>query len=130
MLISLLVFLLLALWGRAPANNATFVGYWWGHTRGLDIKRDGRGLEGVSDGCCHPVITLRFRLLKVRGSQARAVATIRVTAVQVGKETMDWLPHGPPHAGQVGKLVLEEGVVNDELTDVTFCTATVNKCGA
>src|SRR4051812_43593177 len=112
MLISLLLSILLALWGRAPASDSAFFGYWWGHTRGLEIRRDGRGLEGVSDGCCHQVITLRFRLLRVLGTRATAVATIKVT------ETMAWLPHGPPHAGQVGTLVLHGGVLTDELTSV------------
>jgi hypothetical protein len=130
MLISVLLSILLALWGRAPASNSAFFGYWWGHTRGLEIRRDGRGLEGVSDGCCHQVITLRFRLLRVLGTRARAVAAIKVASADVAEKAMAWLPHGPPHGGQVGTLVLQGGVLTDELTGVTFCAPTVNKCGA
>ena len=86
MLISLLLSILLALWGRAPANDSAFVGYWWGHDRGLKIRHDGRGFEGVDDSCCHRVIALNFRVIAVRGTRARAVGRIRVISARVEKE--------------------------------------------
>jgi len=130
MLISLLLSILLALWGRAPANDSAFVGYWWGHDRGLKIRHDGRGFEGVDDSCCHRVIALNFRVIAVRGTRARAVGRIRVTSARVDKEWIAEAHRPPPRAGQVGTLVLEDGVVTDELTGATFCAAPVNKCGA
>ena len=130
MLISVLLYLLFALWGGAPAADTTFTGYWWGHDRGLKIQHDGRGFEGVDDSCCHRVITLNFRILAVHGTHAKAAARIGVTSARVDKEWITEAHRPPPRAGQIGTLVLEDGVVTDELTGATFCAATVDKCGA
>jgi hypothetical protein len=130
MLLSIVLWLLLALWGRAPATEATFTGYWWGHDRGLEIKPDGRGLERDNVSCCERAITLDFRILAVHGTRARAVARIRVTYSRVAQEWVAEAHRAPPHVGQVGTLVLEDGVVTEELTGATFCAPTVSACGA
>ena len=36
----------------------------------------------------------------------------------------------PPRSGQIGRLMLQGGVITDELTTATFCAPTVGKCGA
>ena len=115
--------------GSSGASVGTFAHHWWGHTRSLDVTRDGRGREVVDDGCCYRVITLRFRVLDVRGTPTRAVATIKVTSARIDKKVFAELHRRVPHVGQTGMLRLQHGVVTDELTQVTFCAETVDKCG-
>jgi hypothetical protein len=127
---ALLVFLPLpACGGGDRATPSLFAGHWWGHTRRLEISRDGRGQEIVDDGCCSRVITARFRLLHVRGTRANAVATITFTFARVDKGVFAELHRRPPRAGQRGTLRLQHGVVKDEVTTVTFCAMNVDKCG-
>jgi hypothetical protein len=115
--------------GVERATVSSFAGHWSGHTRRLEITRDGRAREIVDDGCCSRVVTARFRILHVAGRPIRAVATIRVTFARVDKSVFRELHRRPPHAGQVGVLRLNQGVVTDELTKVTFCAENVDKCG-
>jgi hypothetical protein len=115
--------------GSHRATPRTFAGFWEGHTRRLEISRDGRGREIVDDGCCSRVVTARFRLLHVRGTPAKAVATIRFTFARVDKAVFAALHRRPPHAGQIGTLSLQRGVVTDEATMVTFCAVNLDKCG-
>ena len=76
------------------------------------------------------LLALNFRVIAVSGTRPRAVARIRVTSARVDKEWIAEAHLPPPRAGQIGTLVLEHGVVTDELTGATFCAATVDKCGA
>jgi hypothetical protein len=115
--------------GGDRATPSPFAGHWSGHTRRLEISRDGRGREIVDDGCCSRVITARFRLLHVRGTPAKANASIRLTFARVDKGVFAALHRRPPHAGQVATLRLQSGIVTDEATKVTFCAANVDKCG-
>jgi hypothetical protein len=115
--------------GGNRATPSTFAGHWAGHTRRLEISRDGRGREIVDDGCCSRVVTARFRLLHVKGTPAKAVATVRFTFARVDKSVFAALHRRPPHAGQVATLRLQRGVVTDEATKVTFCAVNVDKCG-
>jgi hypothetical protein len=111
----------------APATGA-FVGHWWGHVRALEITADGRGQEGIDAGGLR-VVALHFRVLHVGGTRARAVATVRVTYVRLHKWARAELQRQPPYVGQIGTLVLREGVITDDLTGKTFCAETVDKCG-
>jgi hypothetical protein len=115
--------------GRDRATSSAFAGHWWGHTRRLVISPDGRGREIVDDGCCSRVVTARFRLLHVRGTPSKAIATIRFTFVRVDKRVFAALHRRRPHAGQVATFRLQHGVVTDEATKVTFCAVNVDKCG-
>jgi hypothetical protein len=112
-----------------PATLATFVGGWGGHTRALSITSAGRGREGASDGCCTRVYQLMFQILSVKGTLTRATAVYRVTAFKRYESGVRRL-----HVGDVGKLVLKDGVVTNTLTGDFFCSdpawgATV-ACGA
>ena len=117
--------------GGSGASVKTFARYWWGHDRGLDIKRDGRGHEVVNDGCCHTVVALRFRIADVQGQSRKAVATVKITAVEADRAVYVAGVHRlPPRVGQAGSLVLDRGVITDKLTTATFCANTVSTCGA
>ena len=92
-----LVFLPLpACGGGDRATPRPFAGLWSGHTRRLEISRDGRGREIVDDGCCSRVLTARFRLLHVRGTRASAVATMSYTFAGVDKDVFAELHRRPP----------------------------------
>jgi hypothetical protein len=112
------------------ASLATFVGHWGGHTRRLLIAPSGRGFEHVNSGCCVHVITLSFRLLRVKGTVTNATATFRVTSVKRG----DWTSKRGPRVGQIGRLVLKNGIVTDTLTGIYYCSgpawAATGACGA
>jgi hypothetical protein len=113
---------------EATTTAGPFAGHWWGHTRGLDITRAGTGREFV-DGGGYRLITVRFRVLETKGSPRRAVARVKVTFARADKEIMAELHRRPPRVGQLGTLRLRNGVIRDELTNVTFCAPTVDKCG-
>jgi hypothetical protein len=106
-----------------------FAGIWDGHTRRLVIRADGRGREIVSSGCCTPVVTARFRLLKVSGTPETEVAIIKFIAVRVNKGIFAESHRPPPRAGQVATLRLARGVITDVATTGTFCAVGVEKCG-
>lgn len=107
------------------ATSGPFAGRWYGHTRRLLISRVGRGLEIVDDGCCSRVVTLRFRILRVRD----AVVTVKVITARVDRSVFASLHRPIPKTGQVGTLRLRHGVVTDRLTAATFCAMDVDKCG-
>lgn len=125
----LMAALLAACGGGDRAIVGTFAGQWSGHTRRLHIARNGEGREIVDDGCCSRVVTVRFRLLRVRGTPEEAEATTKITFARVDKDVFAALHRRPPHAGQIGTLRLRRGVLTDESTKVTFCAEDVDKCG-
>ena len=53
--------------GADDARLATFVGHWWGHTRGIDVYRSGRGKEYIGTGAAR-LATLTFDILRVTGN--------------------------------------------------------------
>jgi hypothetical protein len=112
-----------------PASLATFAGTWGGHTRSLSITQGGRGREATDDGCCTRVYRLSFRILSVRGTGTRAVAVYRVTSFRRYEGGVRRL-----HAGDVGKLLLRNGIVTNTLTDEIFCSerawGATGACGA
>jgi hypothetical protein len=112
-----------------PATLATFAGRWGGHTRALSITPTGRGREDADDGCCTRVYRLTFQILSVRGTLTRATAVYRVTSFRRYERGVRML-----HPGDVGRLVLKDGIVTNTLTDDFFCSGpawdATGACGA
>lgn len=112
-----------------PASLATFTGRWGGHTRGLSITSSGRGRESADDGCCVRVYQMTFQILSVSGSLTRAIAVYRVTSFKRYESGVRRL-----HVGDVGKLLLRNGIVTNTLTRDFFCSdpawAATGACGA
>jgi hypothetical protein len=128
-LATVLPFLLPACGGDHRATSGPFAGTWNGHTRRLVISPDGLGREIVDDGCCFRVVTARLRLLRVKGTPAKAVARFKFTSIRVDKGVFAENYIRPPKVGEVGTLRLRHGIVTDDLTTVTFCAINVDKCG-
>jgi hypothetical protein len=110
------------------ASLATFFGHWGGHTRGLQISAAGRGHEELYDGCCVPEYKMTFQILSVTGTLTQAAASYRVTRFK-------HYPGGPNvRVGQIGKLLLRNGIVTNPLSDDYFCSDTAwgatAACGA
>lgn len=99
------------------ASLGTFVGIWGGHGRGLSIKASGRGQEQVSDGCCNPIYQLTVQILSVRGTLTRATALYRVTSFRRYESGVRKV-----NVGEIGKLLLRNGIVTNTLTQDFFCS--------
>jgi hypothetical protein len=112
--------------GALQSSPGVFAGQWAGHTRSLTITHDGHGREYETSGCCVREFALRFRVLGVQGTRARAVATIEFTSTRMFDESHR---RHLPHVGEVGTLRLRHGVVTDELTGATFCAGGLVECG-
>lgn len=114
---------------QPEAGLATFAGYWGGHTRGLRISPSGRAYEFVDSGCCVREYRSTFQILSVRGTLTRATAAYRVTAF---KRYSQRVPR--QHVGQVGRLLLRDGIVTNTLTTTYFCSSpawsATGACGA
>jgi hypothetical protein len=110
------------------ATLATFAGWWGGHTRGLSITSRGQGTERASGGCCMPIYKLTFQILSVSGTLTRSTAAYRVTSFRRYESGVKEL-----RSGQVGKLLLRNGIVTNTLTDDYFCSnpawGATNACG-
>jgi hypothetical protein len=115
---------------KAPAAGlATFAGSWGGHTRDLSITSSGRGRERADDGCCMRVYEMTFQIVSVRGTLMHAVAVFRVTSFRRYERAVRNL-----HMGDVGKLLLSNGIVTNTLTRDFFCSdpawEATGACGA
>jgi hypothetical protein len=99
------------------AKLATFAGRWGGHTRGLSITSSGKGHESADDGCCTRVYELTFRIVSVSGTLTHAVAVYRVTSFRRYEREVR-----PLRVGDVGKLLLRNGIVTNTLTRDFFCS--------
>jgi len=112
-----------------PASRATFTGAWGGHTRSLTIASGGQGRESADAGCCMRVYQLTFQILSVSGTLTRATAVYRVTSFRRYERGVRRL-----HAGDVGKLLLRNGIVTNILTRDFFCSdpawGATGACGA
>jgi hypothetical protein len=112
-----------------PATLATFAGAWGGHTRGLSITASGRGRESANAGCCSRVYQLTFQILSVNGTLTRAAAVYRVASFKRFEGGARRL-----HVGDIGKLVLKNGIVTNTLTRDFFCSGpawgATGVCGA
>lgn len=114
---------------RPPrATLATFAGRWGGHTRGLSLTSTGRGRVSSDAGCCTHVYELTFKILSVTGTLTRATAVYRVATFRRYESRVRGL-----HVGDLGKLVLKNGIVTNALTDDFFCSGpawgATNACG-
>jgi hypothetical protein len=118
--------------GASPrrASLATFAGYWWGHTRGLRIMRDGHAAESIFSGCCDRVINVDFRLSRPRGTSQAAAAIATVTAVWVRDRSAFTAAHPAPQVGETRTIRLRDGVISESLTGASYCAPRVDKCGA
>jgi hypothetical protein len=115
------------------ATLRTFAGTWFGHTRSLVITRHGFARESIGDGCCDPVIDLKFRLSRVQGTTKDATARARVTAVRVRDHSAYSKKHPPPHVGEVRRIRLRHGVIHEHITGTTYCNRATGRkgvCGA
>jgi hypothetical protein len=112
-----------------PVTLATFAGRWGGHTRGLSITSTGRSQEGADAGCCRRVYQLTFQILSVKGMLTRATAVYRVTSFKRYEGGVRRL-----HVGDLGKLVLKDGIVTNTLAGDFFCSdpawGATGACGA
>ncbi|HUJ92875.1 MAG TPA: hypothetical protein VLW05_09255 [Gaiellaceae bacterium] len=112
-----------------PATLATFAGRWGGHTRGLSITSTGRGRESADAGCCARVYELTFQIFSVSGTLTRAIAVYRVASFKRYQGGVRRL-----RVGDVGKLVLKDGIVTNTLTGDFFCSdpawGATGACGA
>ena len=100
-----------------PAFITTFAGRWGGHTRGLSITLSGRGHESANDGCCSRVYQMTFKITSVSGTLTRAAAEYRVTSFRRSDRGFRSL-----HVGEIGKLLLRNGIVTNTLTHDFFCS--------
>lgn len=112
-----------------PATLATFVGGWGGHTRGLAVTPSGRGNERADDGCCRRIYEMTFEILSVRGTLTRATAVYRVTSFRRYERGVKMR-----RVGDVGRLLLRNGIVTNTLTGDDFCSdptwGATGACGA
>jgi hypothetical protein len=111
------------------ATLATFAGRWGGHTRRLSVTSTGRGSENADDGCCTRVYELTLQILSVTGSLTRATAVYRVESWRHDESGLRRL-----HAGEIGKILLKDGIVTNTLTSDFFCSdpawGATGACGA
>jgi hypothetical protein len=113
------------------ATLATFAGNWGGHDRNLRIGASGVGVENGLASCCVRVYAMTYRILRVHGTVTHATADIRVTAYRTFKSGNR--PVKQP-AGQLGKLVIDNGILTNKLTNDFFCSSPAwgvsGACGA
>lgn len=111
------------------ATLATFAGHWGGHTRRLRVDHAGRGFELADSGCCVRGYEMTFQILSASGTVTRATAAYRVTSFKRYEATIARL-----HVGQVGRLLLKDGIVTNTLTRDYFCSdpawGATGACGA
>ena len=112
-----------------PARLATFTGWWYRHDSGLSITSEGRGKEEVNGGAQIHLYQMTFQILSLKGTLTRATAVFRVTSFKRYERDIRRL-----HMGDVGELVLKNGVITNTLTDDSFCSdpafSTIGGCGA
>jgi hypothetical protein len=116
--------------GGAHGTFTAFAGDWIGHTRSLTISSSGHGEEHVNDGCCTTVLDMTFELSAPRGSgPAHATATATVLTLDLHGNNAP----NSPRVGQRGTFSISDGVLTDQLNQVTFCNNTqqvAGTCGA
>jgi hypothetical protein len=113
------------------ATLRTFAGTWFGHTRSLTITRRGRAKESIGNGCCDPVMDLKLRLSRPRGSSRHASVRARVTSVDVHDRSA--MSRRPPRVGETRRLRLRHGVIKEPLTHTNYCNMKADlrgSCGA
>ncbi len=111
------------------ATLATFAGRWLGHTRSLRITRKGYANESIGSGCCDPVIDLKLRLSRPRGTSRNASVSARVTAVRVHDKRAFTKANPAPHVGETRGLRLKHGVITEPLTHTNYCDRAAGRRG-
>lgn len=115
--------------GTKRASVHTFAGHWRGHTRGIDIARNGHGREYLHvAGIAHPLV-VRFRILRVYGTPSDAVARVLVTSVDGPRSILKMVRHPNLRADDDAALLLKHGVIRDGLTGDDYCAPHVDECG-
>ncbi len=111
------------------ASLATFTGAWGGHTRSLTIASGGQGRESADAGCCTREYRSTFQIISVTGTLTRATAAFRVTSFRRYERGLRRLD-----VGDVGRLLLRNGIVTNVLTRDFFCSdpawGATGACGA
>jgi hypothetical protein len=111
------------------ASLGTFAGRWGGHGRGLSLTSSGRGREFGNASCCERVYQMTLQILTVSGTLTRAAAVYRVTSFRRYERGVRRL-----HVGDVGKLLLRNGILTNTLTRDFFCSdpawGATGACGA
>jgi hypothetical protein len=111
------------------ASFGTFAGRWGGHGRGLSLTSSGRGREFGNASCCERVYQLTLQILTVSGTLTRAAAVYRVTSFRRYERGVRRL-----HVGDLGKLLLRNGILTNTLTRDFFCSdpawGATGACGA
>jgi hypothetical protein len=87
----------------------------------MQITKSGIATESVGDGCCDPVIEVKYRVSDVHRSGETWTAQTVVTAVKVHP---GWSEGGQPapRVGQTSILTLNNGVVVSTLTGANYCS--------
>ena len=112
----------------ATVGLSAFAGSWTGHSRYATISPAGVGKESVGDGCCSPQIDLTYTLSAPQKSGNKETATITVTAVTVHSGYDLSTP--APKVGGKGVLTVDNGILTDSLTQITYCDAAQESNGA
>jgi hypothetical protein len=93
------------------------------------VSANGLGREGANASCCDRVYKITFRIVSVRGTLTRATALYRVmsfTRYDKGQREL--------HIGEIGKLLLKNGIAKNSLTRDFFCSnlawGATGACGA
>jgi hypothetical protein len=117
--------------GSPPsASFGPFVGTFSGHTRYLEIDKQGRGTEHVGDGCCHPIYDAKIQLTDAKKQSWGWVAGFKVLEIKVHdrKEVSS-----AAKAGFEGTLTLKRGLITSSLDNQTYCSGRAARrslCGA
>ena len=113
----------------AASSYDAFARSWYAHTSFLTVSRTGAVHEFIGDGCCDPIIDLRYQLSNPRQRGAAWVADATVTAV---------IPHDypggqPPAVGRTYHVRVRNGFFHSfALAGMRFCDEKVQpgQCGA
>jgi hypothetical protein len=122
----------IALMGAGGGVRTTlrpFVGTWIGHTRSLTVDRTGLAKESISDGCCDLVVRLTTRLSHPRRIDGSTVATATVVRARIYDRSAFRSGHAPPRVGDRGRFTLRRGIINERLTQTTYCNARASRLG-
>jgi hypothetical protein len=107
-----------------------FVGTFSGHTRYLEIDKQGRGVEHLGDGCCHPIYDAKIQLTDATRRPWGWVAGFKIIEIKVhDRKEVD----SGTKPGSMGTLTLKRGLITSSLDDQTYCSGRAARralCGA
>ena len=114
----------------AIPSFSAFTKSWYAHTSFLTVSRTGAVDESVGDGCCDPIIDLRYQLSNPRQEGSAWAADAKVTWVKLHHYT-DRRP--PPKVGDTYQVRVENGFFYPfSISDWRYCDQAVQpgQCGA